>query len=210
MAVAGNTLVAHNTIFCAQLALKHLTGPSFPTVLDVATYVRDVLLNITREVGFALGNGAECEVLIIARDPESPRAYSLRPKYAPTIDYSVEEVLHFPYVTGSDKDKYLAFIEAMMEEHKLAGANQQRIDQVPIRAFDQLFVANKASDKTGGELQIAAVGEMDVQRYMPMRWNESTNLYEFYLSGMDTWGKKIGACTIGIWPWQLDDIQSQA
>jgi hypothetical protein len=167
-------------------------------------------VNITTEVGFALGNQAECEVLVIARDPESPRAYSLRPHYLPTIDYSIEEVLQFPYVTGSDKDKYLAVIEAMMEEEKVDGDNQQLIDQVPIRAFDQLFVANKASSKTGGELQIAAVGRKYVQRYMPMRWNESTNLYEFYMFGMDTWGKKIGACTIGIWPWQLDDIQSQA
>lgn len=210
MAVSGNTLVAHNTVFCAQLALKNLVGPSFPSLLDVVNYVRDVLVNITKEVGFSLGNGAGCEVLVIARDPENPKAYSLRPQYAPTIDYLVEEVLHFPYVTGSDKEKYLEVIEKMMEEKKLAGANQQQIDQVPIRAFDQLFVANKASNKTGGELQIAAVGEKDVQRYMPIRWNESTNLYEFYMFGMDTWGKTIGACTIGIWPWQLDDIQSQA
>lgn len=211
MAVAGNTLVAHNTIFCAQLALKHLTGPSFPTVLDVANYVRDVLVNITKDVGFALGQGAECEFLIIARDPISPKAYSLKPQcLLSNFDYSVEEVLHFPYVTGSDKEKYIAAIEAMMEEKQLEGANQQRIDQVPIRAFDQLFVAKKASEKTGGELQIAAVGERDVKRYMPMRWNESTNLYEFYMFGMDTWGTKIGACTIGICSWQLDDIQSQA
>lgn len=210
MAVAGNTLVAHNTIFCAQLALKHLTGPSSPTLLEVVHYVRDVLLNITKDVGFALGAGAGCEVLVIARDPVSPRAYSLRPRYVPTIDYSIEEVLYFPYVTGSDKEQYLAVIEEMMKEENVAGNNQQFVDQVPIRAFDRLFVANKVSNKTGGELQIAAVGEKDVQRYMPMRWNESTNLYEFYMFGMDTWETKIGACNIGIWPWQLDDIQSQA
>ncbi|MDO8771487.1 MAG: hypothetical protein Q7K57_22830 [Burkholderiaceae bacterium] len=98
----------------------------------------------------------------------------------------------------------------MMKETQLEGASQQRMDQVPIRAFDQQFVAKGISNKTGGELQIAAVGNREVQRYMPMRWNESTYLYEFYMFGMDTWGKTIGACTIGIWPWQLDDIQSQA
>ena len=205
VAVAGNTLVAHNTIFCAQLSLRYLVGPSFPTLLEIGHYIRDVLLNITKDVGFALGAGAECEVLIIGRDPVSPKIYALKPQYLPNIDYSIEEILHFPYVTGSDKEQYLAVIEKMMNEE----IDQELLDQVPIRAFDRLFVANKASNKTGGELQIVAIGEKEFQRYMPLRWNESTNLYEFYMFGMDTWGKKIGACGIGIWPWHLGDVESQ-
>ncbi|EUJ10566.1 hypothetical protein Meth11DRAFT_1391 [Methylophilaceae bacterium 11] len=209
MAVAGNTLVAHNTIFSAQMALQHLMGPRLPTLLEVTHYVRDVLLNITKDVGLTFGKGAECEVLLIASDPISPKAYSLKPSYVPTIDYLVTEVLDFPYVTGSDKSQYLAAIEEMMKEERLSSNNQELLDQVPIRAFDQLFVKNKVSQKTGGELQIGAVGNMGVRRYMPMRWNESTNLYEFYMLGMDTWSKKIGACTIGIWPWQLEDIQTE-
>lgn len=210
MAVAGNTLVAHNTIFCTQLALRHLTGKSLPTLLEVTQFVGDVVLNITKDVGVSLGKAAECEVLLIANDPTSPKVYSLKPSYAPTISYVIEEVDSFPYVTGSDKERYLALINETMKSKCGETCEQSSIDQVPIRAFDQLFVAEQASQQTGGELQMAAVGEKDIQRYMPMRWNDSTQLYEFYMFGMNTWEKMVGGCNIGIWPWQLDDIPPQA
>lgn len=203
IAIAGSSTVAHNTIFCVQLTLKYLVGERLPNALELANYVRDIILNITREVAFSIKGNAMCEAIIIARDGLTPKAYTLKAEIKQNnIDYSIEEVCDFPYVIGSDSIKFITFMKEIIEKCE---NNNEIIDQAPIYAFDRFFVEQNSSLKTGGELHIAAAGRKLVQTYRAMRWNNETGMYEFYVFGMDTFGRKIGDCSIGINPWQLGD-----
>ena len=204
IAISGSATVAHNTIFCVQLALKYLKGESIPTALELAKYVRDVILDITKEVALSIDKNAMCEAIIAARDGPEIKVYSLESHIKTDhIDYSIEEVCEFPYVIGIDKDKYeKKFLEELKKNKK---TNNEITDQNTIYIFDKIFVEEGSSQETGGELHIAAIGSCHVHTYRAMRWNKSAEMYEFYLFGMDTFDKKIGNSVIVMNPWQLED-----
>lgn len=55
-------------------------------------------------------------------------------------------------------------------------------------------------------MQIFAVGSRLTKCYRPTRWNDLTQRYEMFLLGRDTFGLKIGRCSVGISPMQANDI----
>jgi hypothetical protein len=208
IAVAGNTLVAHNTVFAAQLALKNLVGDRFPTLHEVATYLSEFVTSITKEVAVIHQKSSECELVIIGTENNIVNVYSIKPYFLENNGYLVEKIEKFPYVFGIDSKTYEDAIKKELKEIKSDDSNYKgKVDQRPIIVFDRIFFTDKKSPKTGGELQIVAVGTKKLQRYMPHRWNDSTQEYEYYMFGENTWKKRIGECSIGILPWQLSDIK---
>lgn len=229
MAVAGHTLVAHNVIFCLQQALGALVGTRLPTVAEVVEFAAKVLRDLTADVGVLDQSKAFSELIIAgATDSrESVEAWSLRPKFT-DAEFVVEatqlDLSHSPYCTGvrSDVEQFERTYTVMLQRSVALGEEQYLVDQLPIMCFDKLFLAGRMSKRTGGEMQIVAAEAQETKRFMPFRYEASQaelsndptkqvgdwmGMYRFMFFGSDVFGVKIGGCSIGINPFQLDDIQ---
>jgi hypothetical protein len=228
VAVAGHTLVAHNTVFCLQQALGALVGLQMPAVREVVKFAAKILRDLTIDVGTLHQEKALSELVIAgATEPGiSPEAWSLRPRIvngAIAVEPQLLDLSDGPYCTGIPEDvkAFHAAYVARLAAGRKNGKEQYLLDQIPITCFDRIFLVEKSAEKTGGEMQIVATNGSDASRFMPFRYEASQaelsgdpakrvgdwmGMYRFMFFGSDVFGVKIGECSIGLEPWQLADV----
>ncbi|MBI5212177.1 MAG: hypothetical protein HY957_02245 [Nitrospirae bacterium] len=204
VAVAGNSLVAHNCVFCMQQILSNLGGESPPILPEVAEFANHVLTSISLDVSQLLTTPAQAEVIIMGTASNGEyEVISVRPSSANPSQYLTETITSFPYVIGSDAKFFLEEYEKLVSPD----LPKQHVEQLPFLVFDRLFLNKQSLRATGGEMQILVLEQHELKRYSPQRWNPEDQRYECYMFGIDISRLQIGNCCVGARPWLLDDIQ---
>lgn len=209
LAAAGNTLVAHNVIFCMQQGLNHLVGPEVPSIYEIADFAARIAARITTEVGTLERDHALTHLIIAGVDDNDELiAIHLKPALSSTaVSYRCNKIEEYPYAIGSGAGIFRSqYTEKMRQDGN--SIPPQLAGQVPIQVFDEFLLEQSSDLNTGGTLQLISVGHTKTSVYTPFRWSEPAGAYVYEFFGENIGKSAVGNAHIGTSKWQLNDIHA--